>query len=136
MRTIGILLVVAILLSGCTSTQTPPNSSGKDLLIEEGNDPKFDQGPGGFVILWNFSATWQPAHPSGPLNVTLVVKLYGRTPAGNDAQDASFAPGERQYLTYRTTYVGIGDYRYNVTARDANGTIVGSRAGLFETCLC
>ena len=127
-----------MLLAGCSSTSAPPPSSqAKDLLFEEANDPKFEQGPGGFLILWNFSATWQPAHPSGPINATLVVKLYGREPAGDGAHDTSFAEsGEKQILHVRTAFLGIGDYRYNLTARDANGTLVGARTGLFETCLC
>lgn len=130
-------LAFALVTAGCSSPSAPtPSVTSQELTIEEANDPRFAQGPGGFVILWNFSFTWHPARPSGDVNVTLDVKLYGRQPAGTGAQDTTFAPGETKILQFRTQFLGIGDYRYTVQARDASGALVGERIGMFETCVC
>ena len=130
-------LAFALVSAGCSSPPAPtPSTTSKELTIDEGNDPKFEQGAGGFLIAWNFSLAWQPTHPSGPINVTFDVKLYGRQPAGTGAQDTSFDIGEKKFVKFKTQFLGIGDYRYVVDARDANGALVGEKLGLFETCLC
>jgi hypothetical protein len=133
----ALAFALSLATAGCSSPAAPPPSiTSKELVIDEGNDPKFEQGAGGFLIVWNFSLVWEPVHASGTINLTLDVKLYGRQPAGTGAQNESFAAGEKKFVKFRTQFLGIGDYRYTMQARDTNGTLVGEKTGLFETCLC
>ena len=130
-------LLVLALLAGCSSPAPPPTTAPpQDLSMERIATPTFAPTAGGISIVWNFSATWTRAAPSGELNVTLLVKLYDRTPVGTDAVSASFAPAEERSLRMRSAFVGPGDYYFHLNATDASGKLVGAKVGVWETCLC
>lgn len=126
------LLAAVLVAAGCVNAPptAPAPEPGSFHLTLLGATPSTQ------AMRWNVAlANGNDAALQG-IHLSIAVKYYRTKDAGHDEKVVDVAANTSVVVLLNTTYLGFGDYDYEIRAVAADGTVLDGESDLFELCLC